>query len=143
MSHFTPLSSLFGGVIIGVASLLYLQTNRGICGISSIFKECLTLNGFSTRFFAKSAFILGLISGGAAIAFFHPASMEFSFERPLWLLLLAGFLVGYGTALSNGCTSGHGVCGVGRVSPRSLLATLLFLAIGIATASLYPLLFSK
>jgi uncharacterized membrane protein YedE/YeeE len=127
----TFLPALIGGVFIGIAASLLLWLNGRLAGISGILWRL---------FFAPSGdkswrilFLVGVV-GGAAIyyALFGnaPAARP---NFPVWLLIVAGFLVGYGTSLGNGCTSGHGVCGLGRLSLRSLIATVIFLLAAIIT----------
>lgn len=131
MENFTPGSALAGGVLIGLASVLLLWGNGRIAGISGIASHVLDSQGFERRW--RLVFLFGLI-GGAGIWFVlsgqAPAPRP---GMPAWLLALAGLLVGYGTALGSGCTSGHGVCGLGRLSLRSLAAVMVFLATAMAT----------
>lgn len=131
MHNFTPLSALAGGLLIGLSAVLLLCLNGRLAGISTICGKMLLLrkNDFAWRFL----FTFGLIAGAWC---FYQLSGEVPAPRlsfPAWLLVVSGLLVGYGTALANGCTSGHGVCGLGRFSKRSLTATLLFLSAGIVT----------
>lgn len=131
MQDFTPWSALLGGLCIGGSAALLLLLNGRIAGISGIFHQILHASGETAWRFA---FLAGMIAGGSL--WFHWISDGLS-ERPqfpLWALLLAGLLVGYGTRLGSGCTSGHGICGVGRRSKRSLIATTAFLVTGIASA---------
>ncbi|MDD4911740.1 MAG: YeeE/YedE family protein [Sideroxydans sp.] len=129
LSAFLP--ALIGGILIGTAATLLLWLNGRLAGISGILWR---------SFFAKPGdvmwrvlFLVGVV-GGAALyyALFNdePVARE---NFPVWLLVVSGFLVGYGTSLGNGCTSGHGVCGLGRLSLRSLVATLIFLVTAIVT----------
>jgi len=127
-------AALIGGLLIGSAAVLLLLFNGRIAGISTITAK-LFFSVAGDRFW-RVLFLLGLI-GGARIAYLvygHVPLPRDSF--PVWLLAVAGFLVGYGTSLGSGCTSGHGVCGLGRLSLRSLVATCLFLLTGIVTAVL-------
>jgi len=125
MTNFTPYSALIGGALIGLsAALLMLLTGR-IAGISGIFGGCLTF-GANDRGW-RLAFIAGLIAApllGALIGFGLAAPLI----PKSWLLIVAaGLLVGFGTKLGSGCTSGHGVCGVARLSARSIAATVIFM----------------
>jgi uncharacterized membrane protein YedE/YeeE len=131
MNHFTPLPALLGGLLIGLSACLLLWLNGRIAGISGILFGLLPGSGDGRLW--RGLFLLGLILGSAAwLALSHnPAPLRQGFPMPL--LLLAGFLTGLGTARANGCTSGHGVCGLARLSLRSLVATLTFLAFGLAT----------
>ncbi|WP_243049465.1 YeeE/YedE thiosulfate transporter family protein [Dyella sp. RRB7] len=137
MSSFTPVSALLGGLLIGGgASLLLLSLGR-MAGISGIVGAL----PFSRRIELawRALFLLGLVAGAALLyRFGGPFGVQAPVSRahfPAWLLIVAGLLVGYGTAMSHGCTSGHGVCGLARRSPRSLVATLVFLLTGMFTAS--------
>ena len=119
-------SALLGGACIGLASWLLLASVGKVAGISGIASGLFSQGG-SWRW----AFMLGLVAGGAVFtAWFAPPE---SAARPVWLLLAAGLLVGFGTVLGSGCTSGHGVCGLGRRSVRSLAAVLVFMGCGMAT----------
>ena len=125
MNNFTPLSALAGGVLIGLASVWLLAANGRIAGISGI------LHGF----FAQPpgdrgwriAFLGGLLAAGFLWLAFVPVVSQ---DRSLIAMALAGLLVGFGTRLGGGCTSGHGVCGLGRLSQRSLVAVMVFMATG-------------
>lgn len=134
MEHFTPITGFIGGVMIGIAASLFLVFNRQICGISGIFEGILP--PLAPQASWRFAFIFGLLSGGAALRLFYPPAFDFTIASPLWLMLLAGFLVGFGSRYGRGCTSGHGVCGIGRLAPRSIFASLTFFITGIVTASL-------
>lgn len=128
---FTPLTALLGGGLIGLAAtLLYAGIGR-VAGISGILNNA--IEGRAGRGW-RIAFLLGLvISAGLWFAGNDiPARTDF----PLAWLLLAGLLVGFGTRLGNGCTSGHGICGLARLSKRSLIAVLVFMGSGIATVYL-------
>jgi uncharacterized membrane protein YedE/YeeE len=126
MTNFTPISALLGGALIGLsAALLMLLTGR-IAGISGIFSGCLTL-GASDRGW-RLAFIAGLIAApllGALVQF--PLSVPLM-PKNWFVIITAGLLIGFGTRLGGGCTSGHGVCGIARLSARSIAATVIFMA---------------
>ena len=124
--------ALIGGLLIGSAALVLLLFNGRVAGISTITGR-LFFSASGERLW-RVLFLGGLI-GGAALAYliFGHAPLA-RVHMPGWLLALSGLLVGYGTSLGSGCTSGHGVCGLGRLSVRSLVATCLFLATGIVTA---------
>ena len=129
-AHFTPWTSLGGGIMIGVAAAMLVLLNGRIAGISGIIGGVLrpAAGDMAWRF----AFILGLLVAPAAYRLFAaPAAPTIEASYPV--LLLAGLLVGAGTRYGSGCTSGHGVCGLSRLSPRSLAATLTFMAAGVAT----------
>jgi len=125
------LMALLGGGLIGIGSVVATIATGRVPGISGVFARLLrpTKGDVSWRLI----FLLGLI-GGAVIAFNTiSTTASFSFPRPLWLLAPAGLLVGFGARLSGGCTSGHGVCGIGSGGLDSLLATVTFVAAGILT----------
>jgi uncharacterized membrane protein YedE/YeeE len=131
MEDFTPVSGLIGGAIIGIAATLLLWFNGRIAGISGIFNGLVT-NKKNNDTLWRLLFILGMVAGGLA----HQNLVAPNYEplnAPLWLLLAGGLLVGFGTSMGSGCASGHGVCGLGRLSKRSLVAVLTFLSVGILT----------
>ena len=121
-----PLAGLAGGVLIGLAAALMLLGLGRIAGVSGLAAKAVGLGGSGIARSAALMFVIGLPLGALAI--------DASFADPL-TLAVAGVLVGIGTRLGSGCTSGHGVCGVSRLSARSLVATLTFLAAGIATVA--------
>ncbi|WP_323141823.1 YeeE/YedE family protein [Massilia phyllosphaerae] len=128
--HFTPLASLGGGILIGLAAALLLLANGRIAGISGIAGGLLRPAGGDIGW--RLAFLLGLASAPLAwlaVGAMPPAQIDHS---PA-LLTIAGLLVGVGTRFGSGCTSGHGVCGIARLSPRSLAATACFMAAGFLT----------
>ncbi|WP_372718712.1 YeeE/YedE family protein [Immundisolibacter sp.] len=131
MTGFTPFTALGGGFLIGLSAVLLLWLNGRIAGISGI------LNGALARQPGDSAwrvvFIAGMLAGGAAFWWFTPQAFTPRQGFPMPLLLAAGFLVGFGTRLGSGCTSGHAVCGLGRRSLRSLVATIIFVGCGMLT----------
>ncbi len=131
MTPFTPWPALAGGALIGLAAVLLLWLNGRIAGISGIAGG-LWFSAAGERAW-RLRFVGGLIVGCVAwIAYSgQPAPLRSGF--PTGLLVLAGLLVGYGTSLAGGCTSGHGVCGLARFSVRSLVATAVFLGVAIAT----------
>lgn len=127
--NFTPWSSLAGGALIGLAASLFVLCNGRIAGISGLLGS--VLEGGEGRA-EKAMFLLGLLLAPLLWGLFSVLpTIEF---QGSWLsLLVAGLLVGVGTRYGSGCTSGHGVCGVARLSPRSLAATLAFMAAGFVT----------
>lgn len=124
---------LIGGVLIGIASCALLLLNGRLAGISVIFAG--SILGSPDDVAWRRAFVVGLLTGGVATTLVAPASIA-THGSPLPVLAAAGLLVGFGTRLGNGCTSGHGVCGLGRFSPRGLVATLTFIATGALTVAL-------
>ena len=129
MAEFTPWSSLLGGMLIGAAASLLLLANGRIAGISGIVGGLLRAERGETAW--RALFVAGLIAGGLVLQIAAPAAIGPSVVGSP-LLVVAGLLVGFGTQLGSGCTSGHGVCGIGRLSPRSLVATATFMLAGAA-----------
>jgi uncharacterized membrane protein YedE/YeeE len=130
--NFTPMESLLGGLIIGLAvAILYLMRGN-YTGISGIYFNVISVNksGFLWRFL----FITGLIIGPVILSFFSFTDLGFEMPNtnPI-IIILGGLLVGYGTQLGSGCTSGHGVCGIGRLSIRSIVGTCVFVGAGVVT----------
>jgi uncharacterized protein len=127
------LQAISGGVLIGLASWLLLASIGRVAGVSGIAASALApaATDAKTDRFWRVTFILGLVIGGAIASLWLPVPAQTL--RPIWLLILAGLLVGIGTVVGSGCTSGHGVCGLGRRSGRSLAATLVFMGVGFAT----------
>jgi hypothetical protein len=130
MEQFTPLSSLIGGMLIGVSASAMLLFNGKIAGISGIVAGLLTPRKNDTLW--RGVFIAGLLVGGLFLRVVAPQVFTIGISRSWVALVLAGALVGFGTRLGNGCTSGHGVCGLSRLSPRSLIATITFIVTGAA-----------
>ena len=128
---FTPWASAAGGVLIGVAAAMLVLLNGRIAGISGIVGGLLA--GRRGDLAWRVAFVLGLLLAPAAwkLAFKHHELSRI--DAGFGVILIAGLLVGIGTSYSSGCTSGHGVCGLSRLSPRSLVATLCFMGAGIVT----------
>lgn len=124
------ITALIGGAIIGLASGLLWLLNGRILGVSGIIGGI--LNWSPKDVLWRAFFLGGLISGGTLMYRLKPENFE-TLPMPSWAILLAGLLVGFGTRLSNGCTSGHGVCGISRISMRSIIATLVFMSMGALT----------
>ena len=119
------IGGLIGGALIGLSAALLLALNGRIAGISGILGGLITATTWGDRFW-RLAFILGLV-GGAAIYAFARGGLPLELQARGATLIIAGLLVGVGTRLGSGCTSGHGVCGLARRSPRSLAATMIFM----------------
>jgi uncharacterized protein len=132
-THFTPLASLLGGVLIGLASIALAVFNGRIAGISGILGGLLPPSPGDRAW--RLAFLLGLILSPLVFGLVRPMP-EVHAGASTPLLLIAGLLVGLGTRYAGGCTSGHGVCGLSRLSARSLVATLSFMGAGFATVYL-------
>ena len=132
MNEFVMAAS--GGALIGIAASILLLTQGRIAGISGITGSLLKsdIKDKSWRW----AFFSGLLAGGGVLAVVSPEVFVVSTERPLWMMGIAGLLVGFGTQMGSGCTSGHGVCGNTRLSPRSLVATGIFMTAGMLIATL-------
>lgn len=132
MDNFTPIASLVGGLLIGAASALMLIASGRIAGVSGIAGRILRRRPDDTSW--RLAFVVGLVITGAVGIRLSPELFVFGIERSTGTLVVAGLLVGLGTRIGNGCTSGHGVCGISRGSSRSIAATLTFMgtaAIGV------------
>ena len=132
MENFTPVSAIIGGILIGLAVTLLLLFNGRMAGVSGI------MNGIfyspKTEMQWRTVFLSGLMIG--AFLFQKISSPDLVILRtgyPLWLLATGGFLVGIGTRLGSGCTSGHGICGIANLAMRSIVATLIFMTSGIIT----------
>ncbi|CAN1513876.1 COG2391 Predicted transporter component [Burkholderiaceae bacterium] len=132
-AHFTPWSSLSGGIILGVASALFILINGRVLGISGILGGLLPPKVGDT--FWRLAFLAGMFASPWLFKLLAPAELMTppQIDADLVMLVIAGLLVGFGTRYGSGCTSGHGVCGLSRLSPRSLVATLSFMAAGFLT----------
>lgn len=129
-AHFTPLESLLGGALIGLSSAALVLLNGRIAGISGILGGLLQRNSGDMRW--RIAFLVGLIFAPVIYLLIEPLPpSEIAAGTPE--LIAAGLLVGLGTRYASGCTSGHGVCGISRLSPRSIAATLAFMLAGFAT----------
>ena len=132
ITEFTPLSGLLGGALIGLSAVLLMASYGRIAGASGIFAGLLTLN-FDEEFSWRRLFILGMLIGAAwsGLFFFNTSAITFN-GGPL-TTIAGGLIVGVGTVLGAGCTSGHGICGLSRFSTRSLAATCTFMAVAILT----------
>jgi len=130
MEHFTPVQALVGGLLIGTAATLTLWTSGRIAGISGILAGSLFQKGQEA--FWRGLFLCGLLLGGATYSLFN-SGLEIETEATPLMTTLAGLLVGFGTRMGNGCTSGHGVCGIARFSRRSLVATITFMMVAMLT----------
>lgn len=129
-NNFTPMTALAGGALIGVASAMFVLFNGRIAGITGILGGLLRpkLRDIGWRL----AFIIGLVAAPFIWLLFAPLP-AIQIDASNTLLAIAGLIVGIGTRYGSGCTSGHGVCGISRLSPRSIVATLAFMATGVIT----------
>ncbi|MGB3309749.1 MAG: YeeE/YedE thiosulfate transporter family protein [Nodosilinea sp.] len=124
------LYGLFGGILIGLSATLMLALNGRIAGISGMVNGAIA---FTTAEVWRSLFLLGLVAGGLVYEYAFAPQPTPTYPFAPVIMIAAGLLVGFGTRMGNGCTSGHGVCGLGRLSMRSLVAVLTFMATGIVT----------
>ncbi|MGX9980885.1 YeeE/YedE family protein [Methylobacterium fujisawaense] len=131
MDGFTPVSALAGGAMIGTSAALFLLLNGRIAGISGILGGLLAPPSRETGW--RAAFVAGLVVAPLAYAGLGGSVPPVTVGASFPLLILAGLLVGFGARFGAGCTSGHGVCGIGRGSPRSLAATGTFMAVAVLT----------
>ncbi len=132
--------SFLGGALIGLSASILLLSSGRILGVSGILN-----NSFSVRISENSwrlMFIAGLLIGGCFLRIFKPELLENKLGQPPVVIVVSGILVGFGTLLGNGCTSGHAVCGMSRLSIRSMAATATFLLIGALTATTFAHFFS-
>jgi len=134
MANFTPISAAIGGVLIGLSAVLLMLLTGRIAGISGIFGELLNWRGEDKGW--RIAFIAGLI-----LAPIIASAIGYGMAPPQlpanWMIVVvAGLLVGFGTRLGGGCTSGHGICGIGRMSGRSIAATVLFMTTAVITVAI-------
>jgi uncharacterized protein len=131
LENFTPVSALVGGALIGVSAGLLLWLNGRIAGISGIAGGLLSPSKGEIGW--RALFLLGLVGGVAIYRLAGGDLQSIEINPSIPMLLIGGVLVGLGTGIGGGCTSGHGVCGMARLSPRSIVATLTFLAVAAVT----------
>lgn len=129
------INALLGGILIGISVSLMLYWNGRVTGISGIINGALTPVKGDTLW--RVLFIVGLFLGGLVMRQMNPNVFQNTITSEMWTIVVAGLLVGFGTILGSGCTSGHGVCGISRLSPRSLIATIVFMAAGIAAVFIF------
>ena len=132
MGDFTPVGGFVGGLLVGLAVALMLLLNGRVAGISGILGGLLALKTGETPW--RAAFVAGLVLG--ALAYVSAADVSVAVVAPLPAVLAGGLLVGFGTRLGSGCTSGHGLCGVARLSGRSVAATATFFGVSMLTVFL-------
>ena len=132
ITEFTPFSGLLGGTLIGLSAVLLMASYGRIAGASGIFAGLLTLN-FDTEFSWRLLFILGMLMGAAWSGLFFFDTSTITFNGGSLITIAGGLIVGVGTVLGAGCTSGHGICGLSRFSTRALAATCTFMAVAILT----------
>jgi uncharacterized membrane protein YedE/YeeE len=130
---FTPLTSLVGGMLIGLAAVLLMASNGRIAGISGILSRILPPKVDTAGWLPAAALVLGLLAAAPLYGLLASNPVEQTINTGIWPLAVAGLLVGFGAAFGNGCTSGHGVCGISRLSARSIVATVTFMITAAAT----------
>mgnify|MGYP003689656351 FL=1 len=128
--NFTPVTATLGGILIGLAVVVFFLFNGRLVGISGIAANAMT---DKNNRFDNVLFLLGLVIGPILYSFFTNNEIEITISNSFILLIIAGLLVGIGTRISGGCTSGHGISGCGRFSLRSIVATVTFMIVGILT----------
>lgn len=136
MENFTPYLSLAGGVLIGISASILMYLNGRIAGISGIVAGVFNAASIAEKAW-RLAFVIGLVIGGAIYMHFFPITIAPRELMSTKLLIVGGLVIGFGTAMGSGCTSGHGICGVSRFSLRSLVATATFLLSGIVTVYVF------
>lgn len=134
-SDWMPLQGLIGGLMIGLAAAIMLLGNGRIAGVSGLAARATGLSRSGAPWAIAAAFTIGLPLG-AALVTMTAGTVETRFPTSVATLVVGGLIVGFGTRLGSGCTSGHGVCGMSRLSPRSLVATATFMAAGFATVAI-------
>lgn len=133
VENFTPGAAILGGIVLGLAAALFMLLTGRICGVSGIYSGLLSFKRDDSLW--RLMFVAGLIVGGGLILWLLPQAGNVEMNMPVGTIILAGLLVGFGVRLGSGCTSGHGICGMGRLSPRSFVASGIFLVAGIVMAS--------
>jgi len=128
--NFTPVTASLGGILIGLAVVVFFLFNGRLVGISGIAANALTEKN---NRFDNILFLLGLVIGPILYSLFTNNEIKITISNSFILLIIAGLLVGIGTRISGGCTSGHGISGIGRFSLRSIVATITFMIVGILT----------
>jgi uncharacterized membrane protein YedE/YeeE len=131
MHDFTPVHAIAGGALIASSLAIMLIATGQIAGLSGIVAQTLRAS-----FGWHAWFVAGMLGVGAVVELAAPSTFDVGARVPLWLVAVSGVLVGIGTRASNGCTSGHGLCGMSRLSRRSIVATLSFFSVGVVTATI-------
>jgi uncharacterized membrane protein YedE/YeeE len=134
MTNFTPVSAAIGGALIGLAAVLLMLSTGRIAGISGIFSGLLNMRGEDKSW--RVAFLGGLILAPILAGLIGYGMAQPVLPSNLTVIVVAGLLVGFGTRLGGGCTSGHGICGIARLSPRSVAATVVFMVTAIVTVAI-------
>ncbi len=134
MHDFTPGHAIAGGLLISVGLAVMLIGSGRIAGLSGIVAGVIGLQRTGDRAW-RASFLIGALAVGAIFEVAQPRTFDAAASHSMWLVAISGVLVGVGTRLSNGCTSGHGLCGVGRFSKRSIIATATFFGVAVVTAT--------
>lgn len=132
MHDFTPVQGIVGGALIALSLAIMLVATGRLAGLSGIVAGLLTSGDRTWRLW----YVAGMLAVGAVFEIVRPQTFDTAARVPLPVVAIAGVLVGLGTRLGNGCTSGHGLCGVSRLSKRSILATIVFMGVGVVTATI-------
>ena len=132
--NFTPFSAFLGGILIGIGVILFFVSNGRLAGVSGIVNNTLTI---SRNRLVNLLFLFGLILGPIIFMIFSQNAIPFSITTSIPIIIFGGLLVGIGTKIGNGCTSGHGVCGISRFSIRSIFATVLFILSAMITVFIF------
>ena len=135
--NFTPIPALIGGIVIGLAVVLFFYSTGRLAGVSGIANNALTKN---TNRATNLLFLIGLISGPIFYQLFISSDVPYLINNNILILIIGGLLVGIGTQIGMGCTSGHGVCGISRFSVRSIIATISFIFSGVIVVYLMNIL---
>ena len=135
--NFTPFSAFSGGILIGIAVILFFISTGRLAGVSGIVNNTLTN---TTNWLSNFLFLIGLILGPTAYMLILNKDIPFIITSSIPLIIIGGILVGLGTKIGSGCTSGHGICGISRFSIRSLVATITFILIAMITVIILKLL---
>ena len=130
IAEFNWITGLVGGILIGLSATVLLAFNGRIAGISGMVNNAITFKSSETW---RWLFLAGMLGGTALYEYVLAAQPTPKGQFVPWAMLIGGFVVGFGTRMGNGCTSGHGVCGLGRRSPRSVVAVLTFMATAVLT----------
>ena len=135
ISNFTPIPSFLGGILIGLGVIIFFITTGKLAGVSGIAINVISNNNR----FTNILFLSGLIIGPVIYKFFISNDIPFLINNSYFIIIIGGLLVGLGTKIGSGCTSGHGVCGISRFSNRSIVATIFFIFSGIITVLIMQL----
>ena len=132
VSNFTPLPSFLGGLLIGLGVIIFFISTGRLAGVSGIAFNVISNNNR----FTNILFLIGLIIGPVVYKFFISNNIPFLINNSYFIIIIGGLLVGLGTKIGSGCTSGHGICGISRLSLRSITATIIFMITAIITVKL-------